>query len=164
MPGRWQTGKGVPPVTVENPPGLYGTEEGVFAHNLLPADAVLTPARPAADLGAGLTERYALDESRDLKGPLLAAALVLMVLDSLAVFWLGGLFAPPPRRPPRGRSGGDAVPLVAWPRSLLAFAAAASAQDAKPGDAAGDRGDFHDAARLCRHRRFRRRFDQPGRA
>ena len=25
------------PVTIENPPGLYGTEEGVFAHNLLAA-------------------------------------------------------------------------------------------------------------------------------
>ena len=46
-----ETGKGVPPVTVENPPGLYGTEAGVFAHNLLPADTALTPVDQAADFG-----------------------------------------------------------------------------------------------------------------
>ena len=28
---------------IENPPGLYGTEEGVFAHNLLTADARFAP-------------------------------------------------------------------------------------------------------------------------
>ena len=27
------------PVTIENPPGLYGGEEGVLAHNLFTADA-----------------------------------------------------------------------------------------------------------------------------
>ena len=42
----------------------------------------------------------------DLKGPLVAAALLLMVLDTLAVFWMGGLFSrrprtAAPRRPPR---------------------------------------------------------------
>ena len=66
---------GSAPVTIENPPGLYGTEEGVFAHNLLAADATFEPlVRPA--ISAPVTElRYALDESRDLKGPLVAIAL-----------------------------------------------------------------------------------------
>ena len=31
------------PVTIENPPGLYGGEEGVLAHNLLQPDAAFAP-------------------------------------------------------------------------------------------------------------------------
>nr|MDQ2705213.1 BatA domain-containing protein [Pseudomonadota bacterium] len=55
------TGAGDVPVTIENPPGLYGTEEGVLAHNLLKADAAFAPlARPTVT--ASVTElRYALD-------------------------------------------------------------------------------------------------------
>ena len=85
------------PVTFENPPGLYGAEDGVVAHNLLAADASFTPiaepqvAMPVSDI------RYAFDELRDLKGPLVAAALALMVLDTLAVFWIGGVLARRPR-------------------------------------------------------------------
>ena len=41
------------PVTIENPPGLYGTEDGVFAHNLLAADATLDADCPAAIVRAG---------------------------------------------------------------------------------------------------------------
>ncbi|EKF17210.1 BatA domain-containing protein, partial [Nitratireductor pacificus] len=77
-------------VTLKNPPGLYGSEEGVVAHNLLPPDAELTPlARPEAP--APLTAlRYGFDEQQPLKGPLFAAALALLALDTLAVLWLGG--------------------------------------------------------------------------
>ena len=57
-------------------------------------------------ISAPVTEmRYALDESRDLKGPLVAAALALMVLDTLAVLLDGrrcsraaGSARPPPAR------------------------------------------------------------------
>ena len=79
-------------VTIANPPGLYGTDEGVVAHNLLPADAVLSPIeRPETSLPVS-EFAYAADESRDLKGLLVALALALMVLDTLAVFWMGGIF------------------------------------------------------------------------
>src|SRR5690606_27707856 len=60
-----------PAVTLENPPGFYGGEEGVVAHNLLAADAELVPVTrpetplPVSDLA------YAFDQSVDLKGPLL---------------------------------------------------------------------------------------------
>ena len=54
---------------------------------------------------AGDRLRYAFDESRDLKGPLVAAALALMVLDTLAVFWMGGMFSR--RRASDGRRHGD---------------------------------------------------------
>ncbi|APH73178.1 DUF4159 domain-containing protein [Aquibium oceanicum] len=108
-------GGGERPVTIENPPGLYGTEEGVIARNLLAADAVFTPiVRP--DTNLPVTEAaYAADRSRDLKGILVALALLLMALDTLAVFWMGGLFS-------RGRrsSGRAAGPATA---GLLAFAA-----------------------------------------
>ena len=43
MRGRCRPVRARLPVTIENPPGLYGTEEGVFAHNLL--DAGHAPSR-----------------------------------------------------------------------------------------------------------------------
>ena len=108
-------------MTLENPPGLYGTEDGVFAHNLLDADAVFAPLVRPADHGAGdHRSRYAFDELRDLKGPLVAAALALMLLDTLAVFWMGGLFA---RRPPAARARGcdRGGPCCLGSRSLSAM-------------------------------------------
>ncbi len=122
-----------PPVTIENPPGLYGTEDGVFAHNLLRGDATFAPlVRPAVT--APVTElRYALDESRDLKGPLVAAALALMVLDTLAVFWMGGVFARRRRIASRAAGATAAAVLIALGLALSPDAARAQ-QDTKPGD------------------------------
>ncbi|WP_394886529.1 DUF4159 domain-containing protein [Mesorhizobium sp. AaZ16] len=126
-------GGGKAPVTIENPPGLYGTEEGVFAHNLLDAETALAPlVRPRIE--APVTEmRYAFDESRNLKGPLVAAALLFMVLDTLAVFWMGGVFS---RRPKRaGRTSGSVAALLVAVIGVFALSGHADAQDAKPGDA-----------------------------
>ncbi len=125
------TPRAAAPVTIENPPGLYGSDEGVYAHNLLAADAALQPlARP--ETSAPVMEvSYGRDESRDLKGPLMAAALALMVLDTLAVLWMGGAMA-------RWRRG-SARPATAALLALAGLAAApvgrADAQDARPGDA-----------------------------
>ena len=124
-------------MTVENPPGLYGTEAGIFAHNLLLADTALAPVtRPQISVPL-LTERYAFDESRDMKGPLLAAALTFMVLDSLIVLWLTGLFSHWRRTNRRTIGGATAAMMAALvvAAALLAFVPRASAQDAKPGDA-----------------------------
>ena len=127
------TGRGDAPVTIENPPGLYGAEEGVVAHNLLQQDATFAPlVRP--EITVPVTNvRYAFDESRDLKGPLVAIALALTVLDTLAVFWMGGMFARRPRKVARAGSAAAIVLLAAT--ALLAFAPHAEAQDQKPGDA-----------------------------
>lgn len=127
-------GRGPVPITIENPPGLYGSEEGVVAHNLLAADATLAPlVRP--HIAAPVTEmRYAFDESRDLKGPLVAAALALMLLDTLAVFWLGGMFAGRRRRDAARGAGAAAVMLTAG-ALFFALAPHARADDFKPGDA-----------------------------
>jgi hypothetical protein len=118
-----------PRLTVENPPGLYGSEEGVVALNLLAADATLTPlAQPQTTVPA-TTIAYALDQSRDLKGPLVAAALALMALDTLAVFWMGGLFARRRSTPTRAVAATLALAMV------FATMPDGHASDAKPGDA-----------------------------
>ncbi|WP_292635643.1 hypothetical protein, partial [Mesorhizobium sp.] len=68
------------------------------AHNLLEASSTFAPlVRPQISLPVTAIP-YAFDESENLKGPLVAVALLLMALDTLAVFWMGGLLARRPRR------------------------------------------------------------------
>ncbi|OBQ70138.1 DUF4159 domain-containing protein [Mesorhizobium erdmanii] len=126
-------GAGAMPVTFDNPPGLYGSETGVFAHNLLDAASTFEPlARPRVTVPV-TTIQYAFDESRNLKGSLVAAALVLMLLDTLAVFWMGGLFSRRPRR--AGAAATTAAVLIVF-GALFGHADFARADDAKPGDEA----------------------------
>ncbi|MGP2493460.1 DUF4159 domain-containing protein [Mesorhizobium sp. PUT5] len=124
---------GILPVTLENPPGLYGSDAGVLAHNLLEAKAALTPlARPQLSVPV-TTIRYGFDESQRLKGPLIAAALALLALDTLAVLWIGGAFA---RRPRRRQAAGAALALLVGLGLLVGGGDGARADDSKPGDAA----------------------------
>ncbi|MEI9430633.1 DUF4159 domain-containing protein [Mesorhizobium sp. Cs1299R1N3] len=124
-------GAGALPVTFENPPGLYGSETGVYAHNLLDAASTFEPlARPQVSVPV-TTVQYAFDESRNLKGALVAAALLLMLLDTLAVLWMGGLFSRRPRR--AGAAATTAAVLIAL-GALFGHADVARADDAKPGD------------------------------
>ena len=125
---------GAAPVTLENPPGLYGGDEGVVAHNLLADDAEFLPiSRPATALPV-TNAAYAFDESRDLRGPMLAGALALMVLDMLAVFWMSGLFA---RWRPRGGAARATVAgaIMIGVGLLVLAPEAAVADDTRPGDA-----------------------------
>lgn len=117
------------PVTIENPPGLYGSEEGVVAHNLLPADAVLEPiARPETPL-AVRDVAYGFDEQVDLRGPLFAIALALMILDTLAVLWLGGKL-----RRPRASRAVPAALALALMGAISMPDANAQEGDIRPGD------------------------------
>ncbi|TPL92585.1 DUF4159 domain-containing protein [Mesorhizobium sp. B2-3-12] len=126
-------GAGALPVTFENPPGLYGSETGVFAHNLLEAASTFEPlARPQVTVPV-TTIQYAFDESRNLKGGLVAAALLLMLLDTLAVLWMGGLFS---RRPRRAGAAATAAAILIALGALFGHADLARADDAKPGDQA----------------------------
>ncbi|WAP67938.1 DUF4159 domain-containing protein [Jiella pelagia] len=80
------------PVSLQNPPGLYGSEDGYVAHNLLGSSARLA-SLPALDLGAATEARsYVDDDSLDLRPYLFAAALVLFALDAFAMLWLNGGF------------------------------------------------------------------------
>ncbi len=123
-----------PAVTIDNPPGLYGTEEGVVSHNLFTADATLAPiVRPQITVPL-VVERYAENESTDLKGPLLTAALLFFLIDALIVLWLAGRFRSRPRRPTA--AAGAAVILLALTAGGLFVPGQAHAQDQRPDDAA----------------------------
>jgi hypothetical protein len=131
-----ERGSAAAPVTIENPPGLYGGEDGTVAHNLLDADAKLVPLeRPATSIP--VTEiAYALDQSRALKGSFLLVALILMILDALAVLWLGGLFSRRPRKPGAASAAASLAALAIAGGILMTAAGHAFADDSKPGDQA----------------------------
>ena len=72
----------------DHPPGFYGPPEGLVAVNTLaPADRPL-PLDVSA-LNARL-DVYRHGEPLDLRGPIFVAALALLLLDALVVFWLSG--------------------------------------------------------------------------
>src|SRR3984885_1210787 len=79
--------------TADHPPGFYGTAEGLIAVNTLaPADRLapldFTPLVNASH------EIYRKSEPRDLRGPILLAALALFLLDTVVVLFLGGGIQP----------------------------------------------------------------------
>ncbi|MBA4789634.1 MAG: BatA domain-containing protein, partial [Rhizobiales bacterium] len=72
----------------EHPPGFYGPPDGMVALNaLLPSDRLVP-----LDLSAlgGRVEPLRAGEPRDLRGPILMAAMLLLLLDALAVLFLAG--------------------------------------------------------------------------
>jgi hypothetical protein len=74
--------------SADHPPGFYGPPEGLVAVNTLaPADRPL-PLDVSA-LNARL-DVYRHGEPLDLRGPIFLAALALLLLDALVVFWLSG--------------------------------------------------------------------------
>ncbi|HMA70366.1 MAG TPA: DUF4159 domain-containing protein [Xanthobacteraceae bacterium] len=83
--------------TADNPPGFYGPPEGLVAVNTLaPADRLVPiDFKP---LNSRL-EYFRTTEPQDLRGPVFTAALVLLLIDALVVFWLaGGIYRLLPRR------------------------------------------------------------------
>jgi hypothetical protein len=117
--------------TPDHPPGFYGPPEGLLAVNTLaPADQ-LAPLNVSA-LNARV-EEYRLSEPRDLRGPILLAALGLLALDGLVVFWLVGGFKQMMK--PRRRVAAVIAAFAIFGAALLA-APQAQAQASK--DAAKD--------------------------
>lgn len=116
-----------PTVTLENPPGLYGSEEGAIGLNLLNAGTTFESARTPQLTTVVETRAYVSDENRSLKGWLLAAAAILLMLDSLAMLLLNrGLSR---ARPVAATAALLALVLVTAPQD-----ARAQASDARPGD------------------------------
>ena len=102
--------------TADHPPGFYGPPEGLLAVNTLSATDRLNPI-DYAPLNARL-EAYRLGEPKDLRGPLFLAALALLVIDALVVFWLaGGLHRVMPQR---RRVAAGALVLAVSVAALLA--------------------------------------------
>jgi hypothetical protein len=115
------TGRG----SADHPPGFYGPPEGLVAVNTLaPAD------HPSPLDYAGLNatfDAYRHAEPLDLRGPIFLAALGLLMLDALVVFWLsGGIGALWPRR-----RATAAIVLVAA-LAAMALPPRAQAQQASP--------------------------------
>jgi len=97
--------------TAEHPAGFYGPPEGLLAVNALaPADR-LAPLDISA-LNAR-KEAYRMSEPQDIRGPVLLAALVLLALDALVVFWLAGGVARMLRKRPRPAVAAIALAVLA---------------------------------------------------
>jgi hypothetical protein len=133
-----------PVASFDHPPGLYGTEDGYSAVNLLPPKTVFAPFDATAAGQTVAREGLAGGEARSLRPALFALAFALLVLDSLVVLFMNGAFSKGPRRSggPRRAVGDTAAAAIAalafgllWlaPNHLQAQEIAPGAA-AKPGD------------------------------
>ncbi len=75
--------------TADHPPGFYGRPENLLAVNTLTAADRLAPLDVSALTNAS-HDIYRKTEPQDLRGPILLAALGLLLLDTLLVLYLGG--------------------------------------------------------------------------
>jgi hypothetical protein len=85
------------PADAAHPPGFYGSGEALTAVNTLKSDTTLA----AADY-AGLpvkADALAVAAPLDLRGWLLTAALIGLMIDAAASLWIGGALALRPARP-----------------------------------------------------------------
>ncbi len=75
--------------TSEHPPGFYGPPESLLAVNTLAVTDRLT-ALDFSPLANASRDVYRTTEPQDLRGPILLAAVGLLLLDSLIVLFVGG--------------------------------------------------------------------------
>lgn len=117
--------------TSDHPPGFYGPPDGLVAVNtLLPADR--PKALDLATLG-GRVEPLQESAPRDLRGPVLLAAVLLLLLDALAVLFLAGGFARlGGRGARRGAAAALALAVAVGAASLAALPIPAVAQGNAP--------------------------------
>jgi hypothetical protein len=122
------TAGATPVSTVENPPGLYGSEDGFTALNLLPRNAELKPIDKTGVQTAYTSEPLIGAEAMSLKPALFTLAMILLLIDSVIVLFMGGAFA-------QLRMARAATAVLAFMVAALAFhPSPLLAQDAKPGD------------------------------
>jgi hypothetical protein len=75
--------------TRDHPPGFYGPPESLLAINTLAGSDRLA-ALDFSPLANASREVYRISEPQDLRGPVLLAAIALLLLDSMIVLFLGG--------------------------------------------------------------------------
>ncbi len=102
----------------DHPPGFYGPPESYFAVNTLAPTDRLAPLDFSA-LGNARHEVYRTSEPLDLRGPVFLAALALLLLDTIAVLFLGGGIQ---RLIPRRRAAAALIAGLAVLALSLAFA------------------------------------------
>ncbi len=106
-----------------HPPGLYGVQGALMALNAFGTRSMLVPL----DIGRSLFP-YSGTAARELKWPMLEAALIILLIDALISLWLRG-YVSVHRSKPRARAAARPVSLLVL---LVALAFAAS----PPADAA----------------------------
>ncbi|MCV3738075.1 DUF4159 domain-containing protein [Rhizobium sp. TRM96647] len=126
---------GTVPATADNPPGLYGSQDGFLAHNLFPAGTSLAPL-PSTDAPAVARESLIGQVAQSLKPALFLIAALLLLADCLIVLIMGGAFAR--RFRPAVTRGAAALALALGLGLALATLAPAPAlaDDTRPDDAA----------------------------
>ncbi|MFP3544774.1 DUF4159 domain-containing protein [Rhizobium sp. SIMBA_035] len=119
--------KAAPVSSFDNPPGLYGSEDGFTALNVLPDNAELKPLDTAGVtvIRAGLIG----GETWSAKPALFLIAFLLLLADSLIVMFMSGAFS---RLRPAARSA--ALIAVAIAAGLFLQPHDLRADDSKPGD------------------------------
>ncbi len=83
-----------PVVSVDNPPGLYGTEDGFISLNLFKGGETLNQIDLSLFANGTSVAAYASDNAFNMAPWLLAFAALLMTLDCLAVLWIAGVLRP----------------------------------------------------------------------
>ncbi|VVT10676.1 DUF4159 domain-containing protein [Rhizobium sp. EC-SD404] len=123
----------VPTVSPENPPGLYGTEDGFIALNLMDGRDALQPvAWP--DVISATRMGYGTDNAVSLRPHLFTAAMILLLLDSAIVLFMAG-FARRLRMgsPALGRSAAGIAAILAVSLTMTPEASAQT-DDTRAGD------------------------------
>lgn len=122
-----QNAKAAPVAGFENPPGLYGSEEGFTALNVLPQNAELKPLDAS---GVTLVREGLIGgETWSAKPSLFLIAFLLLLADSLIVMLMSGAFS---RVRPAARTA--AMIAVAACAAFLVQPGQSRADDSKPGD------------------------------
>ncbi|WP_267549966.1 DUF4159 domain-containing protein [Rhizobium rhizogenes] len=124
--------KGTAVASFDNPPGLYGSEEGFTALNILPAGATLKPLDASA---TGTVTRDGLigGEAWSAKPILFTLAFLVLLADSLIVLFMNGAF-PRLGRSTKTVADGAAMLMLAISVAVFLHPATALANDSKPGD------------------------------
>ncbi len=99
----------VPVASTDNPPGLYGTEDGFVSLNLFKEGETLSPIDLSLFANGTAVAAYANDSAFNVAPWLLALAALLMTLDCLAVLWIAGVL-----RPRLSGATGSAAIIVAF--------------------------------------------------
>lgn len=127
-----RNGKGASIASFDNPPGLYGSEEGFVALNTLSSGTQLKPLDASA-LGSVAREGLIGGEAWSAKPILFTLAFLILLADSIIVLFMNGAF-PRLGRSAKTMAGGAAMLLLAASLAIFLHPAIALADDSKPGD------------------------------
>lgn len=119
-------------VSADNPPGLYGAEDGFVALNLFGPGESLTPVT-IPEFEVPVTRApVAGDSTVDFRPWLFGAALIALILDTVIMLLLNGAFR---RRVFKPAAAASALVAIGLSAAFLIAPGSARAQDAQPGDA-----------------------------